>query len=261
MKRCALLLLCLLLCVAAPCRAEEDKMPELRIGVTVYAPFFYRNSDGQFTGIDLELAEEACARIGYRPVFIEVDIGARRTALESGEVDCIWSALSMENREDAYQWAGPYMRSRRIVVVLAESEIANLGDLRGKRVGVQANSTTEEIFIQKLNRTLPEVGQLSTFDTVGEIFTALRKGYVDAIAGHESALRIYTGDAPDEYRELDMGVQSEPLGVAFLLDADSELVGRLDDALAEMVRDGTAARLSRPFDMSMDVETLGGDAF
>ena len=39
MKRCALLLICLLLCFAASCGAEEE-MPELRIGVTVYAPFF-----------------------------------------------------------------------------------------------------------------------------------------------------------------------------------------------------------------------------
>ena len=86
MKRCALLLICLLLCFAASCGAEEE-MPELRIRVTVYAPFFYRNADGQFTGVDLELAEEACARLNLRPAFVVLELGKRRAALENGDVD------------------------------------------------------------------------------------------------------------------------------------------------------------------------------
>ena len=59
-----MLLICLLLCFAAPCGAEEE-MPELRIGVTIYAPFYYRDASGQFTGIDEEMAREACVESGY----------------------------------------------------------------------------------------------------------------------------------------------------------------------------------------------------
>ena len=57
-------------------------MPELRIGVTVYAPFFYRNADGQFTGVDLELAEEACARLNLRPAFVVLELGKRRAEIQ-----------------------------------------------------------------------------------------------------------------------------------------------------------------------------------
>lgn len=102
MKRCVLLLICLLLCFAAPCGAE-DEMPELRIGVTIYAPFYYRDASGQFTGIDEEMAREACARLNLRPTFIVLELGKRFSALESGEVDCLWDALSMNGREDEFQ--------------------------------------------------------------------------------------------------------------------------------------------------------------
>lgn len=260
MKRCVLLLICLLLCFAAPCGAEEE-MPELRIGVTIYAPFYYRDASGQFTGIDEEMAREACARLNLRPTFIVLELGKRFSALESGEVDCLWDALSMNGREDEFQWAGPFLHSWRVVIVRAESDIQTLGDLRGKRVGVQAQSTTEELFMQPGSAGLPRVGQISAFDTVGEAFTALRKGYVDAIAGYENALQIYTGDAPDEYRELDMGVQSEPLGVAFLKEADLELVERLDCVLQEMSDDGTTARIIEKFGATVSDEFHGGVAF
>lgn len=43
-------------------------------GGTTYAPYFYRNIGGNYTGIDVEIAEEACARIGYEPIFVELDI-------------------------------------------------------------------------------------------------------------------------------------------------------------------------------------------
>ncbi|MFR8905471.1 MAG: hypothetical protein ACLVHS_17180 [Blautia wexlerae] len=43
-----------------------------------------------------------------------------------GTIDCLWSSYSMNGRENKYQWAGPYLYSRQMVVVRAESEIRTL---------------------------------------------------------------------------------------------------------------------------------------
>lgn len=44
---------------------EKEELPEIVIGGSLYAPYFYRDVSGSYAGIDAELAAEACRRIGY----------------------------------------------------------------------------------------------------------------------------------------------------------------------------------------------------
>lgn len=45
--------------------------------------------DGRPTGIDVDLATEAFARMGYKAVFSVIDWEAKKELVESGEIDCI----------------------------------------------------------------------------------------------------------------------------------------------------------------------------
>lgn len=196
----------LLTSCSMPQEETKQDMPELCIGGTIYEPYFYKDVEGGFTGIDVELAREACRRMGYRPVFVEMDLDQRKQYLADGTIDCMWSCFTMDDRETKYLWAGPYLYTRRVVVVRGDSHINSLSDLEGKSVAVQANSTSETIFLNQSNNQIPEVSRLSSFRTIGEVFTALRKGYVDAIAGHEGNLLVYTKDYPGQYRYLNMSI-------------------------------------------------------
>lgn len=42
-----------------------------------------------YAGIDVEIAAEACRRIGYEPVFREIALDERFARLAAGEVDCL----------------------------------------------------------------------------------------------------------------------------------------------------------------------------
>ena len=53
----------------------ESKLPELKIGVDRLKPFFYVDENGEYKGIDAEIAKEACKRAGYRPDFVEISWG------------------------------------------------------------------------------------------------------------------------------------------------------------------------------------------
>lgn len=255
-RRWIALLLCLtILFLLAGCARRDaqsaEEMPELRIGVSIYSPYFYRDLNGSYAGVDRELAVEACARIGVRPVFCELELNERFPSLASGTVDCLWSCLSMDGREDDYLWAGPYLYTRRVLVVHADSDFQSPSDLSGRRIAVQAHSTSESLLLENPDGDLPRPGQLSAFSTVGEVFTALRKGYVDAIAGPETALRLYTDDYPDQYRSLSMSLHRESLGVAFSLDADAALVERLGQALSDMTEDGTTAAILEKYGLDV----------
>lgn len=251
-------LIALLCACSDTAQQPETEKPKIRIGGTMYAPYFYRNIGGNYTGIDVEIAEEACARIGYEPVFEELNIDKRFELLNEDYVDCLWSCLTMDGREDEFIWAGPYMYTQRVVVVSTDSEIETLEDLAEKRVAVQAGSTSEEIILKGLNSNLPEIADLSTFSTVGEVFTSLRKGYVDAIIGHESSLRLYTDEYPDSYRYLNMSMCSDAVGVAFKPDGDAALAEKLTQALLEMREDGTTAAIVKKYGLDVEISVNGG---
>lgn len=95
-------LMALLCACSDTAQQPETEKPKIRIGGTTYAPYFYRNIGGHYTGIDVEIAEEACARIGYEPIFVELDIDKGFELLNEDYVDCLWCCLTMESNEDMY---------------------------------------------------------------------------------------------------------------------------------------------------------------
>ena len=155
------------------------------MGGVAYEPYFYKDIDGKFTGIDVELAKEAFHRMGYEPVFVDVDISKVDSALPEDIVDCLWSCYTMEEREDKYRWAGPYLYTRRVLAVRADRVILRqLKIWKERRLRIQANSMTEKIFLENMNPEIPTEYKLHTYRTIADAFTALRKGYVNAVGGH-----------------------------------------------------------------------------
>ena len=158
----------------------------------------------------------------------------------------------MEERKEDYLWAGPYLYTRRVVVVPEESEIMQLSDLKHKSVAVQANSTSEAVFLNETATELSQVDQIYSYRTLGQVFTALRKGYVDAAAGHEAALLIYTQEYPEQYHYLNLSVGKSKLGIAFSKEGDAALAEELTRTLHEMTEDGTVGEIIAKY--GLDVE-------
>ncbi|MCI5975195.1 MAG: transporter substrate-binding domain-containing protein [Clostridiales bacterium] len=220
----------------------------MRIASDDYSPYFYFGETGDFEGIDVELATEACRRMGYKPQFMKIVWSNKDAILNEGEADLLWGSFSMTGREDRYEWAGPYMNSRQVVVVKQSSEIQTLADLYDKRIGVQMTTKPDEIFSAGATDKIPEIRDPYCFSKMDYTFAALRKGYVDAIAGHETAVMDFIGNAATKYRVLDEPLMKVQLGAAAKKDSPEgkEIVTLLSKTFAEMHADGfTAGVLSR----------------
>ena len=79
--------------------------------------------------------------------FVTIDWEKKKELVENDTIDCIWGSFSMDGREEEYQWAGPYLYSRQVVAVNADSGIETLADLAGKTMMVQSTTKPEEIFL------------------------------------------------------------------------------------------------------------------
>lgn len=82
----------------------------------------------------------------------------------------------MNDRENQYQWAGPYLYSRQVVAVQKNSGITKISDLEGKRIAVQATTKPEEILLKGSFPGIPEVERVYSMSGMDEIYASLRKG-------------------------------------------------------------------------------------
>lgn len=218
---------------------QEQELPTLRIGSDDYEPYSYLDETGDFTGIDVDLAREACRRLGYRPEFHQVVWENKDQELAAGNIDCLWGSFTMTGREDLYQWAGPYLYSRQVVLV-------------------QATSKPETVFLERPEpERVPKVGEVYCFSSMEEVYSAIRKDFVDAIAGHEGAMRTFMEDSPGSWRILDQSLMVSGLGVAFPKGTNESLSAQLTAVLQEMQEDGTTKAIVEKYGFDPDQFFLG----
>lgn len=218
--------------------AAEDTLPVITVGCDNYAPFSYVDVDGNMAGIDVELGREAFARIGYRAEFRVINWEEKKELLHKGDIDCIWSSFTMDGREQEYNWAGPYMESHQVVAVAQDSHITTLADLEDKVVAVQSTTKPEDI-IRSHNGTLPKLRKVLSVQKRELIFVLLGKGYVDALAAHDTTIEEFMAETGLEFRILEEPLQTVGLGVAFDKEDGRGLHTRLNEALTQMREDGT----------------------
>lgn len=218
---------------------DEKELPEIVIGSDNYPPYNYVDTDGNATGIDVELATEAFKRMGYKAKFIYIDWEDKKNLLAKGTIDCAWGSFSMNGRENEYRWAGPYMVSRQVVAVNMESDIYSLADLEGKTVAVQTTTKPEEIFLNSTDDRIPAVRSLISLQKRELIYPFLSKGYADALAAHETAIYQYMKDYNIEFRILAEPLEIVGLGVAFDRNDTRGIEKQLTETLNQMRLDGT----------------------
>ena len=222
---------------------KNSDLPQILIGSDTYPPYIYLNNDGTPTGIDVEIATEAFRRMGYAARFEVIDWEQKTALVESGAIDCIWGCFSMQGRETLYRWAGPYMVSRQVVAVNADSSIQSLSDLAGKTVMVQSTSKPEGIFLSGSDPRIPQTVEVFSIEDRNVQYAMLACGYVDAIAAHETAILQYMKDNNAVFRILEEPLLVTGLGVAFAKNDSRGLDHQLNDTFAQMREDGTLERI------------------
>ena len=221
-----------------------------------FPPMGFVGDDGEYTGFDLELAEEVAGRLGLTFVAQPIAWDAKDMELEAGTIDCIWNGFTMNGREDDYTWSEPYMDNSQVFVVAADSGITSPADLAGKIVEVQVDSSAEAA----LNDNQELAGSFSTLQTVADYNTAfmdLEMGAVDAIAMDVivAGYQLEQRENGDDFVILEETLASEEYGIGFKK-GNEALRDQVQTTLKEMAADGTLAEISNKW-FGRDVTTIG----
>lgn len=219
-----------------------------------FPPMGFVGDDGEYTGFDLELAEEVCERLDLEFVAQPIAWDSKDATLGSGEIDCIWNGFTMNGREDDYTWTDAYLDNKQVFVVRGNSGIKSKADLAGKVVDVQTDSSAEAA-LNDNTELKDSFALLQTIPDYNTGFMDLESGAVDAVAMDIVVASYQIEKRKADFVILEEEISAEEYGVGFAK-GNEAVRDQIQKVLKEMAADGTMAEISTKW-FGEDITTIG----
>ncbi|WAA11930.1 amino acid ABC transporter substrate-binding protein [Fervidibacillus halotolerans] len=224
--------------------SEKDQDKDvLVIGIDdAFAPMGFRDENNEIVGFDIDMARAAAEIMGKEVKFQPIDWSTKENELMSGRIDLIWNGYTItEERKKKVLFTKPYLENAQVIVTLKDSDITELDDLKGKTVGLQAQSSALDAL--NANPIREEVGEITEFANNVLALNDLKTGRIDAVVIDEVVIDYYMTKEEDTYKVLDEALAPEQYGVG-VKKGNEKLLEELQAALDQMNEDGTSAEIS-----------------
>ena len=253
----------------APAVVGQDAPSAITIATEgAYAPWNFTTADGKLDGLEVELANDLCARMKVQCTIVAQDWDGLIPSLTVGKFDVIMASMFITpKRLETIDFTQPYAVDPSGFAVAKDSDLGKLGLsaekfkledeagsaaaieklkplLKGKVVGVQAATTNLE-FVKKYFADTVEIRE---YKTTEQHDLDLSAGRIDALFAQQTALAATL--AKPEFAEFTLAGPGFVGGVfglgtgAGLRKEDSKLKDMLNAAIDAAITDGTIKRIS-----------------
>ncbi|WP_454192893.1 amino acid ABC transporter substrate-binding protein [Paenibacillus sp. Marseille-Q7038] len=207
-----------------------------------FAPLGFRDKDNEIVGFDIDYAKAAAEKMGKEVEFQPIDWSSKESELNSGRIDLIWNGYTItEDRKDKVLFTKPYLKNSQVVVTLADSQLASLADLAGKKVGLQNLSSASDALSE--NPIKDQIKSISEFPDNVLALSDLKSGRLDAVIIDEVVADYYMSLEEGTYKIMDETLSPEEYGIG-VKKGNEELLTSLQTALDELIEEGTATTIS-----------------
>ena len=212
------------------------------LGFTVYD-----ETTKEWSGFEIDMWNEIASRIGYEVEFVQEDVATAFGDLEIGKVDTVAKQISITPaRQEKYDFTQTYFFSPYSLMVRGDNtEITTWADMEGKTIGLADGSAMNEYVAaldpdNKVNKT--------TYESFASIPQEVVLGRVDAMP-YAYLLIPYLLESNPEWDlkavDTENPIYVEVNGYPFArTDRGAELLELVDNALTEIIEDGTHKELS-----------------
>lgn len=243
--------------VAADVQAIIDS-GVLKVGVknAVVGFGFQDTLTGEYSGLEIELANKLAESLGVEVEFTPVTAATRTELLDSGDIDCVLATFTItDERKESWDFTTPYYTDYVTVLVEDASGITSLEGLVDTTVGVSSGSTSARALVQAMidagfidgtdfdpetfdPATWTEGITFQQYDDYPTISTGLSAGEVDAFCVDKSILAIYKTDGRSYIEE-----QFAPQEYGIATTKGSGLSTYAEDLIQTWLSDGTIETL------------------
>ncbi|KNY24487.1 transporter substrate-binding domain-containing protein [Methylobacterium sp. ARG-1] len=204
-----------------------------------FAPFSMRMPNGELDGLEIRVSREIARRLGleYVPVIIKFD--ALLIGLMADQYDMTSASMDITPaRQKQVAFADGWLQSGARIITRKDSGIASAADLKGRNVGAVAAST--------FGKLAEENGaNLKSYKSAADAMQDLMTGNLDAVVNDAVAGTYAIKDRKLPLVMLDAPLSTIQKGLA-IKKGKPNLQAAVNKALADMVADGTYAKLTTP---------------
>ncbi len=202
-----------------------------------YPPFSMRAPDGTLDGLEIRVGKEIAKRLGleYEPVIIKWE--SLLVGLEANQYDFASDAMDItEARQKQVTFADGWLESGGRVVTKTGSTIKNSADIKGRTVGVLVASSWQKLAEER-------GATVKTYKAESDALQDLVNGNIDGVITDSiaaayaiKASKLPLAMTPDYVSHVQKGFPFKK--------GKPNLVKAVNKALADMIADGTYAKLT-----------------
>ena len=198
-----------------------------------FPPYEMTTDNGDFEGIDIEVADAIAKKLGLELQVDDMDFDAALLAAQNGKSDMVMAGVTVtDERLKVMDFSDTYAEGIQSIIVPEDSDIATADDLSGKAIGTQRGTT----------------GYLYCTDDFGEenviayddgltAVQALNNGQVDAVVIDNAPAQEFVAANPG-LKILDTAYAQEDYAIG-VAKGNTQLLDAINGALEELQADGT----------------------
>ncbi len=203
-------------------------------------PPFQSEIDGKVQGFDVSLIDLVADDLGVKQTIIDQPFENFKTggSLNAGSCDLAAAGMTItEEREKNVDFSDPYFEATQAVLADKKSGISSFADLKGRKVGAQAQTTGEDYAKSK---GLDPV----SFESSDAVINGLRTGQVEAVVIDYPVVQGWLKDKAnaDAFEVAEQINTGEQYGFT-VKKGNTKLREAINKAIADAKADGTYKKL------------------
>ena len=214
------------------------KEGKLVVGTSPDYPPFENLENGEYVGLDIEIAKAIGEKLGLEVEFVNLQFDAIIPAVAAGgQVDMGISGFSVDpERAKAIDFTDSYYVDDQAIAVMKDGDItADNADekLAEATIAVQSG-TTGEAYVQE---NYPNA-KVQPYGNSTDAFAAMQAGQADAVCTNKAVVENMLADAYADAQVVKQIATGEEYAIVVAQD-NPELTAAINGALAELQADGT----------------------
>lgn len=234
------LVLAMVCSMAAACssgnKTTEDGKTIYKIATdTTFAPFEFKDKDGNFVGVDMDILAAIAEDQGFEYELQVVGFNAAVQSLEANQCDGVIAGMSITDaRKEKFDFSDPYYDSAVTLAVSQDATITSLEELKGQTVAVK---TGTEGYDYALSIQDKYGFELVVFEDSANMYEDVKAG--NSVACCEDYPVIgYAISQGQPFKLLGEKVQGSAYGFAVAKGANAELLSMFNAGLKNIKESG-----------------------